>query len=84
MNTIQIKKAKYQSFLLGNKKLQPIVTELFIRCRELNISLVFIRQSYFAVPEIIRRNSTHYFIMRIPNKRELQQIEFYHSSDINF
>ena len=45
--------------MLNNKKLNPIVTELFIRCRKLNISLVFITQSYFAVPKNIRLNSTH-------------------------
>ena len=70
--------------MLSNKKLNPIVTELFIRGRKLNISLVFITQSYFAVPKNIRLNSTHYFVMKIPNKRELQQIKFNHSSDIPF
>ena len=60
--------------MLSNKKLNPIVTELFIRGRKLNISLVFIAQCYFAVPKNIRLNSTHYFIFTIPNKRELQQI----------
>ena len=49
--------------MLNNKKLNPIVTELFIRSRKLNISLVFITQYYFAVPKNIRLNSTHYFIM---------------------
>ena len=48
------------------------------------MSLVFITQSYFAVPKNIRLNSTHYFVMKIPNKRELQQIAFNHSSDIEF
>ena len=57
---------------------------LFFRGRKLNISLVFITQSYFAVPKNIRLNSTHYFVMKIPNKRELQQIAFNHSSDIDF
>ena len=70
--------------MLSNKKLNPIVTELFIRGRKLNISLVFITQSYFAVPKNIRLNSTHYFVMKIPNKRELQEIAFDHSSDILF
>ena len=55
---------------LSNKTLNPIVTELFIRVRKLSISLVFITQSYFAIPKNIRPNSTHYFIMNIPNKRE--------------
>ena len=61
-----------------------IVTELFIRGRKLNISLVSITQSYFLVPENIRLNSTHYFVMKIPNKRELQQMSFNHSSNIDF
>ena len=54
------------------KKINPIVTELYIREKNLNISLVFITQSYFAVPKNIRLNSTHYFVMKIPNKREIQ------------
>ena len=60
--------------MLSNKKIDPIVTESFIRGRKLNISLVFITESYFAVPKNIRLNSTHYFIMKIPNRRDLQQI----------
>ena len=60
--------------MLTNKKLNPIVTELFIRGRKLNPSLVFIIQSYFAVPKNITLNSTCYFIMKIPNKRELQHL----------
>ena len=54
--------------MINNKKLNSIVTELFIRCRELNISLVFINQSYFKVPKNVRNNSTHSFIMKISNK----------------
>ena len=69
--------------MLRNKKLNPIVTELFIRGKNLNISLVFITQSSFAVPKNIRLNSTHYFVMKIPNKREHQRITFNHSSDID-
>ena len=65
------------------KKLNPIVTELFIRGRKLNISIIFITQSYFSVPKNLRLNATHYFIMKIPDKRQLQQIEFNHSSDID-
>ena len=67
-----------------NQKLNPIVTELFIRGRKLNISIVFITQSYFKVPKDVRLNSTHFFIMKIPNKRELQQIALNHPSDIDF
>ena len=90
-NTTQIKNVKYYSFLvirllirLMTKKLNPIVTELFIRGRKINISLVFITQSYFAVPKNIRLNFTHYFVMKIPKKRELQQVAFNHYSDIDF
>ena len=61
-----------------------MVTELFIRGRKLNISIVFIAQSYFKVPKDVRLNSAHFFIMKIPNKRELQQIALSHSSDIEF
>ena len=70
--------------MLSNKKLNPLVTKLFIRGRKLNISLIFITQSYFAVPETIRINSIRYFVMKIPNKSELQQIAFDHTSDIDF
>ena len=67
--------------MIYNKKLNSIATELFIRGRKLNISLVFIKQSYFKVPKDARLNTTHFFIMKIPNKRELQQIAINHSSD---
>ena len=70
--------------MINNSKLNPIVTELFIRVRKLNISDVFITQSYFKVPKDVRLNSTHFFIMKISNKRELQQIALNHSSDIDF
>ena len=70
--------------MIKNRKLNPVVTELFIRSRKLNISIVFITQSYFKVPKDVRLNSTHFFIMKIPNKRELQQIALNHSSDIDF
>ena len=69
--------------MINNKKLNSIVTELFIRGRKLNISLVFITQSYFKVPKDVRLNTSHFFIAKIPNKRELQQIAINHSSDIN-
>ena len=55
-----------------NKRLNRIVTELFIGGRKLHISIVFITQSYFNVPKDVRLNSTHFFIMKIRNKRELQ------------
>ena len=66
------------------KKINPILTKLFIIGRKLKISLVLITQFYFAVPKNIILNSTHYFVMKIPNKREFQQISFNHSSDIDF
>ena len=68
----------------SNKKLSPFVTELFLKRRKLNILLAFISQSYFKVTKTIRLNATHYFIMKIPNKRELQQITSNHLSDIDF
>ena len=67
--------------MLSKKKLNPIVTESFIRGRKVNISLIFITQP---VLKSIRRNSTHYFAMKISNKRELQQIAFNPSPNIDF
>ena len=58
--------------MVHNKKLSSIVTELFIRGRKLNISHVFTAQSYFKVPKDVRLNTTHFFITKISNKRELQ------------
>ena len=69
--------------MIHNKNLNLIVTELLIRRRKLNIYLVFITQSYFKVPKDVRLNTSHFFIPKIPNKRELQQIAINHSSDIN-
>ena len=68
----------------ASKKLNPIVTELFIRSRKPNIFIVFITQSYFRVPKDARLNSTHFFALKIQNKRELQQIALNHSSNIDF
>ena len=70
--------------MINNKKLNPVVTELFIRGRKLGISIVFITQPFFKVPKDVRLNSAHFFIMKISNKRELQQTELNHSSDIDF
>ena len=67
-----------------SKRFQAIIKELFIRCRKLNISLVFITQSYFTIPKEVRLNSTQYLIMKIHNKRELQNIAFNHSVDIDY
>ena len=70
--------------MINNKKINPIVTALFTRGRKVNISTVFITQSYFKVPKDVRLNTTHLFITKIPNKRELQQISLSNSSDIEF
>ena len=69
--------------MINNKKLNSIVTELFIRDGKLNISLIFITHSYFKVTKDVRNNSTYFSIMKIPNKREPQQIAINYSSDIN-
>ena len=69
--------------MILNKKLNSILSELFIRGRKLNISLVFISQSYFRVPKYVRVNTTHFFISKIQNKIELQDIAINHSSDIS-
>ena len=63
--------------MISNKKLNSIVTELFIRCRKLNASLVFISQSYFKVPKDFRNNSTHFFIMKIREIKREQIRESY-------
>ena len=70
--------------IMTNKKFQTIIKELFIRCRKINISLVFITQSYFSVPKNVKLNWTHCFIMKINNKRELQNIAINHSVDIDY
>ena len=70
--------------MINNKKLNSIVIELFIRGRKLNIFLVFITQSYLKVPKNVRLNTTQFFIMKILNKTERQQIALRHSSDIDF
>ena len=67
-----------------NKKLSPIVTELFSIGRKLDNSLVFISQSDFKIPKTIRLYAAHYFITKIPNKRQLQQTASNHSSDSQF
>ena len=69
--------------IMNNKRFQAIIKELSIRCRKLNISLVFITQSYFSVQKEVRLNSKHYLIMKIHNKREVQQIAINHSVDID-
>ena len=70
--------------IMSNKKIPVIIKELFIRCRKLNVSLVFITQSYFSVLKDVRLNSTHYLVMKINNWKELQNIAINHSSDIDY
>ena len=70
--------------IMTNKKCQAIIKDLFIRWRKLNISLAFIMQSYFSVPKDVRLNSTHYLIMKINNRKELQNIAINHSADIDY
>ena len=70
--------------IMTNKKFQAIIKELLIRCWKLNISLVFITQSYFTVPKDVRLNLTHYLIMKINNKRKLQNIAINYSVDIDY
>ena len=70
--------------IMTNRRSQSIIKELFIRCRKLNISLVFITQSYFSVPKDVRLNSTHYLIMKINNRIEFKNIAINHSADIDY
>ena len=70
--------------IMTNRRFQAIIKELFIRCRKLNISLVFITQSYFCVSKDVRLNSTHYMTMNINNRKELQNIAINHSVDIDY
>ena len=70
--------------IMTSKQFQAIIKELFIRYRKLNISLAFITQSYFTVPKDVRLNSTHYLIMKINNRKELQNIAINHSADIDY
>ena len=60
--------------IMSSKKFKAIIKELFIRCRKLNIFIVFITQSYFRTPKDARLNSTHYIVMKIGNKKELKSI----------
>ena len=91
-NTIQKKKKRKALIvfddviadMISNKKHNSVVTELYIRGRKINVSHIFIIQSYFKVSRNVRLNCTLSFILKIPNKRELQQIAINHSSDIDF
>ena len=91
MTTTQTKKRKMFivsddmiAGLVTNTKIPAINKELFLRCRKLNISLVFITQSYFSLPKDVTLNSTHYLIMKINNKRDLQNIAINHSAYIDY
>ena len=70
--------------IMTNRRFQAIIKELFIRCRKLNISLVFITQSYFSVPKDVRLNSTRYLIMKINKRKKLQNIAIDHSTGIDY
>ena len=70
--------------IMTNKKVEAIIKELFIGCRKLNISLLFITQSCFSVPKEVRLNSTHYLLIKIHNKRKLQNIANNLSADIDY
>ena len=70
--------------IMTNKKIRAIIKDLFIRCRKLNISFVFITRFYFSALKDARLNSTHYLIMKINNKRELQNITINHSANIDY
>ena len=70
--------------IMSHKRFQTIIKELCIKCNKLNISLVFITQSYFSVPKEIKLNSIHYLIMKIHNKKELQNNDNNHSADIEY
>ena len=72
------------SDIMTNKRFQAIIKELFIRCRNLNISLVFITHSYFSVSKEARLNSTHHLIMKINNRKDLKQIAIDHSAGIDY
>ena len=70
--------------IMSSKQFQAVQKELLTRCGKLNISLVCITESYFSVPKDVRLNSTHYLIVKINNKRELKNIAFNHSADIDY
>ena len=90
MITIQKERKKLIVFddvivdIMTHKEFQAIIKELFLRCRKLDIFLVFITQSYFKVPKDFRLNSTHYLIMKIHSRKELQNIAFNNSTDMDY
>ena len=70
--------------IMRSEKFKALVKGLFIRCRKLNISIVFITQSYFRTPKDARLNSTHYILMKIGNKKELKSIAEENSGHLDF
>ena len=72
------------SHVMSDKKAQQILKDLFIRCRKLNISLCFLTQSYFSVPKDVRLNCTHYILLKLNNKKELQNIAINYSANIDY
>ena len=70
--------------IITNKKFQAILKELFIRCRKLNISLVFITQPYFSIPKDVKLNSTHYLIVKINSRKISRNIAINHSADNDY
>ena len=70
--------------IMSNKKAEKALEDLFIRCRKINISLCFLTQSYFSVTKDVRLNCTHYIILKLNNKRELQNMAINYSSDIDY
>ena len=70
--------------IMRSKKFKAIVKELFMRCRKLNLSIVFITHSYFRTPKDARLNSTHYILMKISNKKELKSIAEENSGHLDF
>ena len=72
------------SHVTSDKKTQQILKDFFIRCRKLNISICFLTQSYFSISKDVRLNCMHYILLKLNNKRELQNIAINHSADIDY
>ena len=72
------------SHVMSDRRAQQVLKDLFIRCRKLNILLCFLTQSYFSVPKDVRLNCTHYILFKLNNKRELQNIAFNNTADIDY
>ena len=72
------------SHVMSHRKAQQVLKELFTRCRKINVSLIFITQCYYSVPNTVILNCTHYILFKLNNKRQLQNIAINHSSDIDY